>query len=158
MSELISREIHLISRPDGLPVPDNFKLVERTLAPADTDIVVRNLYMSVDPAMRPALSNGQTKLDEPMPGGAIGEIIRSASRDFPVGAHVIHRSGFREYHLSNGKDLSVIRPQGEPISTHLHILGADTLCHYRFFFEFLGCSLHCAIHPSGSRPHIENIP
>ena len=67
MSEIISREIHLVSRPEGLPTPENFELVERTLSSADADVLVKNLYMSVDPAMRPALSNGQTPLNQAMP-------------------------------------------------------------------------------------------
>jgi NADPH-dependent curcumin reductase CurA len=127
---LISREIHLVSRPDGLPVADNFKLVERSLSPADHDIVVQNLYMSVDPAMRPPLSNGQTKLDEVMSGGAVGKVIHSANREFPVGALVIHRSGFREYHGTDGRDLRAITTDGEAISTHLHILGGTGLTAY----------------------------
>ena len=130
MTELTSREIHLVSRPDGLPVPENFQLVENTLTPSDTDIVVRNLYMSVDPAMRPALSNGQTKLDQVMAGGAIGKVVSSPSSEFPVGAYVMHRSGFREYHLSDGGDMSVIVPEDEAITTHLHVLGGTGLTAY----------------------------
>lgn len=130
MQTLISREIHLVSRPDGLPVADNFKLVERSLTPADHEVVVQNLYMSVDPAMRPPLSNGQTKLDEVMSGGAIGKVVHSASPDFPVGALVIHRSGFREYHGTDGRDLRVMTTDGEAISTHLHILGGTGLTAY----------------------------
>ena len=130
MTKITSREIHLASRPDGLPVAENFQLVERSLSPSPSDIVVKNIYMSVDPAMRPALSNGQTKVDEAMPGGAIGKIIHSHSSDFPIGAYVVHRSGFREYHLSDGSDLNVITPQDEAISTHLHILGGTGLTAY----------------------------
>lgn len=130
MQTMTSREIHLVSRPDGLPVASNFKLVERSLAPTDQDIVVRNLYMSVDPAMRPPMSNGQTKLDEVMSGGAIGKVISSTASDFPVGALVIHRSGFRELHLTDGRDLRIIKPDGEAISTHLHILGGTGLTAY----------------------------
>jgi hypothetical protein len=80
--------------------------------------------------MRPALSNGQTKLDQAMQGGAIGQVISSSSKDYPEGAYVIHRSGFREYHLSDGSDLSVITPQDEAITTHLHILGGTGLTAY----------------------------
>ena len=130
MTEITSREIHLVSRPEGLPVPENFTLVERSLTPGPDDIVVKNLYMSVDPAMRPALSNGQTPLDEAMGGGAIGRIIRSPLPDFPEGAYVLHRSGFREYHVSDGGDLSVITPEDEAITTHLHILGGTGLTAY----------------------------
>jgi NADPH-dependent curcumin reductase CurA len=113
-----------------MPVPENFTLVEKTLTPEATDIVIRNLYMSVDPAMRPALSNGQTKLNEAMTGGAIGRVIQSESSEYPVGAHVIHRSGFREYHLSDGSDLNLIKPEDEAITTHLHILGGTGLTAY----------------------------
>ena len=130
MQTLISREIHLVSRPDGLPVADNFKLVERSLTPADHKVVVQNLYMSVDPAMRPPLSNGQTKLGEVMSGGAVGKVLHSASPDFPVGALVIHRSGFREFHGTDGRDLRAITTDGEAISTHLHILGGTGLTAY----------------------------
>ncbi|TNF83726.1 MAG: NADP-dependent oxidoreductase [Gammaproteobacteria bacterium] len=130
MSSIVSREIHLTARPDGMPVPENFALLEKTLTPTASDIVVRNLYMSVDPAMRPALSNGQMPLDTAMTGGAIGKVEQSENAEFPVGAYVMHRSGFREYHLSDGSDLSLITPEDEPISTHLHILGGTGLTAY----------------------------
>jgi len=130
MSEITSREIHLTSRPDGMPVPENFTLVERRLAPEASDIVVQNIYMSVDPAMRPALSNGQTPLDEAMTGGAIGKVVQSESDDYPVGGYVLHRNGFREYHLSDGSDLNLITPEDEALTTHLHILGGTGLTAY----------------------------
>jgi NADPH-dependent curcumin reductase CurA len=113
-----------------MPVPENFTLVEQTLSPGDSDIVVQNLYMSVDPAMRPALSNGQMPLDAPMTGGAIGKVSQSGSADFPVGSYVMHRSGFREYHVSDGSDLSLITPEDEALTTHLHILGGTGLTAY----------------------------
>jgi NADPH-dependent curcumin reductase CurA len=130
MSTIVSREIHLTERPDGMPVPENFKLVEQTLSPSGSDIVVQNLYMSVDPAMRPALSNGQMPLDAAMTGGAIGKVTQSESGEFPVGAYVMHRSGFREYHTSDGSDLSLITPEDEALTTHLHILGGTGLTAY----------------------------
>ena len=120
---ITSREVHLVSRPDGMPVPENFSLVTRELTPGSEEVLVRNIYMSVDPAMRPPLTNGQTKLDEAMGGGAIGIVEESGNRDFPPGTFVIHRAGFREYHVTDGSDLRAIRTEGEPLSTHLHILG-----------------------------------
>ena len=49
-----SREIHLVKRPEGLPTLDDFAMVTTEVAdPADGEVLVRNLYMSVDPAMRP---------------------------------------------------------------------------------------------------------
>jgi NADPH-dependent curcumin reductase CurA len=121
---IVSREIHLVSRPDGLPVPENFGMVEVELGePGPGEMLVRNLYMSVDPAMRPPLTNGQTKLNEVMGGGAIGQVVQSRHEDFPVGSHVQHRFGFREYFLSKGEGVQKLVVGEEPLTTHLHILG-----------------------------------
>ncbi|HEY2753485.1 MAG TPA: NADP-dependent oxidoreductase, partial [Phenylobacterium sp.] len=55
-----SREIHLLQRPTGAPKPGDFALIERDVADAaDGEVLVENLYMSVDPAMRPRLTAGQ---------------------------------------------------------------------------------------------------
>ena len=128
---VVSKEIHLVKRPEGMPVNSDFAMVEATLnAPADGEVLVRNVYMSVDPAMRPAMTNGQTKLDRAMEGSAIGQVAASNHPDFPEGSYVLHRAGFREYHLSDGKDLSVIVPEGESLTTHLHVLGMTGLTAY----------------------------
>ena len=66
-----SREIHLVARPDGMPTPDQFALVETNVSDAaDGEVLVQNLYMSVDPAMRPRLTAGQD-LNVAMMGGAM---------------------------------------------------------------------------------------
>jgi len=86
--------------------------------------------MSVDPAMRPPLSNGQTKIDEVTAAGAIGKVIESDNNDYPTGSYVSHRSGFREYHLSEGDDLELIQLEDEPLTTHLHVLGTTGMTAY----------------------------
>ena len=69
-----SREIHLTKRPSGMPTEGDFALVERDIADAaDGEVLVQNLYMSVDPAMRPRLTAGQ-ELNEAMMGGALGRL------------------------------------------------------------------------------------
>jgi NADPH-dependent curcumin reductase CurA len=53
MSNIISKEIHLLSRPDGEPKSENFQLVENEINPIqDNEVLVKNLWMSVDPYMR----------------------------------------------------------------------------------------------------------
>jgi len=123
MTEVVSREIHLISRPDGMPVPENFSLLEQKLEAGPGELLIKNLYMSVDPAMRPPLTNGQTKLDEPMGGGAIGRVLESDHADYPVGTYVQHRFGFRTHVVSNGEGLQIVETEGEALTTHLHVLG-----------------------------------
>ena len=61
MKKNTSREIRLASRPSGLPTPDNFALAETTLeAPREQQVLVRNLFMSVDPYMRGRMNAGKS--------------------------------------------------------------------------------------------------
>src|ERR1700712_2990433 len=105
-----SREIHLIKRPSGAPKPDDFALVEQQVADAaDGQVLVQNLLMSVDPAMRPRLTAGQD-LDVTMMGGELGRVVQSKNDAFAAGDLVNNRMGFREYFLSDGKGLNKLSP------------------------------------------------
>ena len=119
-----SREIHLVSRPDGMPAPANFAMIETEVGDAgEGQVLVENLYMSVDPAMRPRLTAGQD-LNVAMMGGALGRVVQSKHADFAVGDLVSNRLGFREFFVSDGKGLT--RLQSDPdlsITTHMHVLG-----------------------------------
>lgn len=119
-----SREIHLVSRPDGMPAAANFTMVETEVGDAgEGQVLVENLYMSVDPAMRPRLTAGQD-LNVAMMGGALGRVVQSKHADFAVGDLVSNRLGFREFFISDGKGLT--RLQSDPdlsITTHMHVLG-----------------------------------
>jgi NADPH-dependent curcumin reductase CurA len=119
-----SREIHLIQRPNGMPTEAEFALVETTVADAaDGEVQVRNLYMSVDPAMRPRLTAGQ-ELNEPLGGGAIGRVLQSRHPDFKEGDLVQNRFGFREYFTSNGRGLQKLNPDPSlPLTVYMHVLG-----------------------------------
>ena len=123
-----SREIHLIKRPDGLPEISDFEVVEKDIpAPLEGQVRVKNLYMSVDPAMRPPMTSGQTKLNAAMPGNAVGQIIDSKLDAFNPGDYVISRNGFREFFLSDGPGLEFVDLKEEPLTTHLHVLGMTGL-------------------------------
>ena len=125
-----SREVHLIERPQGLPVPAQFRIVETEIAdPADGQVLVQNIYMSVDPAMRPRLA-GPTALDEAMMGGAIGRVLKSRNADFQEGDHVQSMNGFREYFVSGGKGLSKLDADGMPLVAYMSVLGLTGLTAY----------------------------
>ena len=119
-----SREIHLVRRPSGMPVTDDFALVDATVADAaDGEVLIQNLYLSVDPAMRPRLTAGQA-LDEAMAGGALGRVVQSRHPDFAVGDLITSWIGMREFFVSNGKGLTrIARAEGLPLSVHMHALG-----------------------------------
>ena len=126
-----SREIHLVKRPIGAPAPGDFAMVEREVADAaDGEVLVQNLLMSVDPAMRPRLTAGQA-LDEAMMGGALGRVVQSKLDGFAVGDLVTHRLGFREYFTSPAKGLTRLTPDPDlPLTVHMHALGGTGFTAY----------------------------
>ena len=126
-----SREIHLVARPSGMPTDANFALVERDVPDAaDGEVLVQNLYMSVDPAMRPRLTAGQ-ELNAAMMGGALGRVVQSKSDAFAVGDLVNSRNGFREYFTSDGKGLNKLTPDPDlPLTVHMHALGGTGFTAY----------------------------
>ena len=126
-----SREIHLVARPSGMPTEANFALVERDVPDAaDGQVLVQNLYMSVDPAMRPRLTSGQ-ELNEAMGGGALGRVVQSKTDAFKTGDLVSNRMGFREYFVSDGKGLTKLSPDPDlPLTVHMHALGGTGFTAY----------------------------
>jgi NADPH-dependent curcumin reductase CurA len=125
-----SREVHLVERPQGLPVPAQFRIVETDVPdPEDGQVLVQNIYMSVDPAMRPRLA-GPTALNEAMMGGTIGRVLKSRNAAFKEGDHVQSMHGFRECFVSDGKGLSSLDVDGMPLVAYMSVLGLTGLTAY----------------------------
>jgi NADPH-dependent curcumin reductase CurA len=93
---------HLKSRPEGMPTADNFELKDIDLAAVgDGMIRVRNQWISVDPYMRGRMNDVKSyvppfQLDQPLDGGAVGEIIESKADGFAPGDLVQHMGGWRD--------------------------------------------------------------
>jgi NADPH-dependent curcumin reductase CurA len=130
----INREIHLASRPDGEPTPENFELVETPVPePGSDEVLVRNLWMSVDPYMRGRMSDRPSyvppfQIGQPLDGGAVGEVIRGeglASRTL-----VLHNLGWREYAVVPAKHALPIDPGLAPPQAYLGVLGMPGLTAY----------------------------
>lgn len=125
-----TREIHLKSRPQGEPEAHNFELVERQLNdPADGQVLVQNIYMSVDPYMRGRMREAWP-IGEVLEGGAVGKIIKSNNDNFTEGEYVNNGLGWREYFNSDGKGLSQVDPSLAPLSTYLGVMGMPGLTAY----------------------------
>jgi NADPH-dependent curcumin reductase CurA len=98
----MSRAWHLRSRPDGMPVIDDFELKQVALPGlVDGWIRVENKYLSVDPYMRGRMSDAKSyvppfELGAPMDGGAVGTVVESRSPYFREGETVFHMMGWRE--------------------------------------------------------------
>jgi NADPH-dependent curcumin reductase CurA len=133
---IASREVHLIARPTGMPREEEFAIVEQVVPDAaDWEIQVKNVYLSVDPAMRPRLSVGQP-LNEPLAGYAIGRVEQSRHPSFKEGDLVQNWSSFREYFVSSGSDVSKLDVDPAlPASVYLHALGGSGFVAYGGLLE-----------------------
>ncbi|MER7774330.1 NADP-dependent oxidoreductase [Streptomyces sp. NPDC096191] len=132
----VNREWHLVTRPVGWPKPEDFALVETEVpTPGEGQVLVRNLYVSVDPYMRGRMSAAKSyaapyELGKAMQGGAVGEVVASNAEGFAVGDHVLHFLGWREYAAVNAKSAVKVDPDAAPLSTYLGVLGMTGLTAY----------------------------
>ncbi|MFI7347896.1 NADP-dependent oxidoreductase [Streptomyces sp. NPDC049936] len=131
-----NREWHLVTRPVGWPKPEDFALVETEVpTPGEGQVLVRNLYVSVDPYMRGRMSAAKSyaapyELGKAMQGGAVGEVVASNAEGFAVGDYVLHFLGWREYAAVNAKSAVKVDPDAAPLSTYLGVLGMTGLTAY----------------------------
>ena len=131
-----SRAWHLVRRPQGVPVPEDFALREVRLPELRPgQLLVRNQFFSVDPYMRRRMDGRATYvapfgLDEPMDGRAVGIVRESRDDRFAVGDHVTHSLGWRDYALVDAAAATPIDAQAAPLSAHLGLLGNSGLTAY----------------------------
>ncbi|SDI13181.1 NADP-dependent oxidoreductase [Nonomuraea jiangxiensis] len=122
-----AREIHLAARPQGLPGPDAFRLAETEIPdPAPGQVLIRNLYMSLDPGMLlligayPDIPMPPYEVGAPLHGDAIGEVVASGEPSVKEGSVVLHRLGWREYALADATQVRQVDPHAYPsVSTYL---------------------------------------
>ena len=124
-----SREVHLVSRPTGMPVASNFALVQAHVLPLEAgEVLVHNLFISVDPYMRGRMNAGKSyvpafELGTPMEGGAIGEVVESRAKELKPGDMVVSNYGWRERFTALPTDLHRVDAAMRPLSAYLGALG-----------------------------------
>ena len=138
----VSREIRLKSRPEGLPSHENFALASVTLgAPGAGEVLVRNLWMSVDPYMRGRMYDRASyvppfQLGEVLQGGALGEVVESNAEGFAKGDLVSSFFGWREAFIAPAAALEKLpRQPGVPDQAFLGVLGMPGLTAYAGLLE-----------------------
>ncbi|QPP09025.1 NADP-dependent oxidoreductase [Streptomyces bathyalis] len=150
------REWHLVSRPQGWPVPGDFALREGPVAaPGEGEILVRNLHLSVDPYMRGRMNDVKSyvppfKLDEAMTGGAVGIVIASKAEGIAPGDHVLHDLGWREYATLRAKYATKVSAELAPLTTYLGVLGMPGLTAYAGLLEVASMKKGDAVFVSGA--------
>lgn len=138
MSAAVNRQIVLEARPNGLPGPDNFALVEGEVPrPGPGQALIRTLYLSIDPAMKGWISTARG-YSEPVPLGGVmrslgvGEVVESRTEALAPGDFVCGMPGWQDYALSDGTEpfFRKLDPAAAPLSTALGVLGLNGLTAY----------------------------
>ncbi|MSP43016.1 MAG: NADP-dependent oxidoreductase [Alphaproteobacteria bacterium] len=127
-----NREVRLKNYPDGLPARNCFEVVEAEIAPlSQGQMLIRNVWMSVDPYMRGRMNPGRQsyvppfELGKVMDGGAVGQVVESRGGAFAVGDYVTGMlGGWRAYNVSSGAGLTKIDPRiNVPLSAYMGVMG-----------------------------------
>jgi len=98
-------------------------------------IIIRNIYLSLDPAMRSWMKEGKSyiepvKIGDVMRGGTLGEVVESKNSSFKMGDLVSCWGGWQEYFISDGKGVQKIPQTGLPLKTWLGALGMTGMTAY----------------------------
>lgn len=136
MAEVVNRKIVLASRPKGEPSSTNFNLVEEDLPGIeDGQVLVRNLYLSLDPYMRGRMSDAKSyaepvAIGAVMIGATVGEVVRSKTPEVVEGDTVLGFGGWQDFAVLSGSDVQKIEQSVVPVSTALGVLGMPGMTAY----------------------------
>jgi len=131
-----ARRIVLASRPVGEPKAADFRIEDCPVpTPADGQVLLRTIWLSLDPYMRGRMSDAASyaapvPIGGVMEGGTVSEVIGSSNPGFAKGDVVLSRAGWQTHVLSDGKGLAKIDPKIAPISTAVGVLGMPGMTAY----------------------------
>lgn len=132
----MNRRIVLAARPVGEPKETDFRLEEVPMPdPGPREVLIRIIYLSLDPYMRGRLREVKSyaatqRVGDVMVGGAVGEVVRSNHPDFAPGDIVEDSLGWQEYAIGGGPNLRKVDVTLAPISTANGILGMPGMTAY----------------------------
>ncbi len=133
---MMTKEFFLAARPTGLPDKSVFQLKVVELPDVDNGyVLLKAIYISVDPYMRGRMSDKKSyiepyKVNEPIEGGVIAEVVQSKSNDFNEGDKVYAILPWAEYCVAKADKLTKINDNDFPLSYYLGILGLTGLTAY----------------------------
>jgi len=124
-----NKQVLLAARPKGAPTENDFRIVTTELRdPEDGEVLVKNLFLSLDPYMRGRMNEGKSyaarvELDHVMVGATVGEVIASRHPKLKVGDVVVAYLGWQELALSKGEGVMKVDPGKVPLSAYLGAVG-----------------------------------
>ena len=128
-STTVNRRIVLNARPRGAPTAEDFRVESHPLPKPDSGhVLLRTLYLSLDPYMRGRMSDGPSyappvAIGDVMVGGTVSRVEVSQHGDFKVGELVLGYTGWQDYAVSDGRDLTALSPGDPHPSRALGVLG-----------------------------------
>ncbi len=137
----VNRQFQLAARPIGMPKESDFALVESPLpALSDGQVLVKSVYISVDPYMRGRISGVKSytapiDVGDTIVGGSVGQVVESRNAEFAPGDFVLGQWGWQEYALSDNTTLRKLDSKLAPVSTALGVLGMPGVTAYFGFLE-----------------------
>lgn len=129
MTAQINLRIVLASRPVGAPNNDNFRLEEQPIPqPGDNEVLLRTIYLSLDPYMRGRMSDAKSYADPVaigavMTAGTVSRVVQSNNPNFKEGDWVLSMNGWQEYAISDGSELMPLGDNPPAPSYALGIMG-----------------------------------
>ena len=136
MSSISNTQIRLASRPSGWVAAENFKVTEEPVPePGEGQVLVRNVFMSVDPYMRGRMNDVKSyvppfQINEVLQASVVGEVVDSRYDGIKAGDYVTGMLGWENYSVSDGRTLRQVHPGLAPLSYHLGILGMPGMTAY----------------------------
>jgi len=135
-----TRRVTLAARPQGFPEESDFRLDDEDVRePGPGDVLVRMLWLSVDPYQRGRMSEARSyarnlELGDVITAQAVGEVVESSDERYEPGAHVVGQLGWQEYARERAGALRKVVP-GMPLEANLHVLGTNGLTAYFGLFD-----------------------
>ena len=132
----MNHQFRLATRPVGLPKASDWSYVEEPIPePKDGQILIKILFLSLDPAMRGWMNEGKSYIPpvgigEVMRAGAAGRVIVSKNSAFTVGDHVVGALGIQEFAVADGKGLTKVDVKLAPLPVYLGTLGMPGMTAY----------------------------
>jgi NADPH-dependent curcumin reductase CurA len=136
-----STQITFAARPGGEPDDRCFKTEVVALPePGDGQVLLRTIYLSLDPYMRGRMSTARSyaapmEIGDVVVGGTVCEVVDSRADDLPVGALVLSYSGWQTHSIADARAVRRLDPTAAPVSTALGVLGMPGFTAYAGLLE-----------------------
>ena len=132
----INRKIVLRKTPDGIPIEEDFELLEEEInIPNNNEFLSKTLHLSLDPYIRGVITgkhiySEKVNVGDTIVGRTISEVIESNHPEYEKGDIVLTSNGWQEYGISNGEGVRKLNNHQGKLSTALGILGMPGLTAY----------------------------